>query len=328
MPVIKYHSVNGQIMGASTGATFTPYLTDALGSVTATVSGGGIQNTYRYKPYGERPAKSGAGADPAYQWTGNTGSRVTNRTHSEQYNQHRHYGVTQGHWTSPDADWPRQMAYVYVRCSPTGLTDPTGQAPTNSSCGANCCAHADDWFAQRSSHCGDGWVAYPDLQAVKSACKDLPDSDRDKLRDAILWVAGKCNSMCGQRGGGGYAPEDPWDAAAFCCIDPDGRSRGCEVRCCRSMAEEWKRGPLAACLTKCLLVHERNHLIECNKFLPYPGIPPSLPYSECCAYWSQMQCLLDTYKQLCPSRYFKDINGAIAECESRAKGANCSTRYL
>lgn len=45
MSVTNYHTVNGQIMGSSTGATFTPYLTDALGSVTATVSGGSIKNT-------------------------------------------------------------------------------------------------------------------------------------------------------------------------------------------------------------------------------------------------------------------------------------------
>lgn len=100
MPVVNYHTVNGQMVGQSTGTTFTQYLTDALGSVTATVNGKRVTNTYRYKPYGERLAKTGSGPDPDFQWTGGTGSRVTGRSRAEQYNRARHYGTSQASWTS------------------------------------------------------------------------------------------------------------------------------------------------------------------------------------------------------------------------------------
>jgi RHS repeat-associated protein len=126
MPVVNYHTVNGQMVGQSTGSTFTQYLTDALGSVTATVNGKRVTNTYRYKPYGERLAKTGAGADPDFQWTGDTGSRVTGRSRAEQYNRARHNGTTQASWTSVDPIWPIEPPYAYVRSRPVSQIDPTG----------------------------------------------------------------------------------------------------------------------------------------------------------------------------------------------------------
>jgi hypothetical protein len=65
MPVTNYHTVQGRILGESTSGVRTDYLTDALGSVTATVnSAQAVVNTYRYKPYGEQLAKTGSGTDP------------------------------------------------------------------------------------------------------------------------------------------------------------------------------------------------------------------------------------------------------------------------
>jgi RHS repeat-associated protein len=126
MPVVNYHTVNGQMVGQSTGSTFTQYLTDALGSVTATVNGKRVTNTYRYKPYGESLAKTGTGADPDFQWTGDTGSRVTGRSRAEQYNRARHYGTSQASWTSVDPIWPRSLAYIYVEGDPVHWIDPSG----------------------------------------------------------------------------------------------------------------------------------------------------------------------------------------------------------
>lgn len=126
MPVVNYHTVNGQMVGQSTGTTFTQYLTDALGSVTATVNGKRVTNTYRYKPYGERLSKTGSGPDPDFQWTGDTGSRVTGRTRAEQYNRARHYGTNQASWTSVDDSWPDESPYIYTDMNPTGFVDPLG----------------------------------------------------------------------------------------------------------------------------------------------------------------------------------------------------------
>ncbi len=68
------------ITGEETGGTYTDYLTDALGSVTATVNQSEqVLNTYRYKPYGALLAKSGVGGDPPFQWQGANSVRLTDR---------------------------------------------------------------------------------------------------------------------------------------------------------------------------------------------------------------------------------------------------------
>jgi len=127
MPITYYDTVNGQLIGETTGGVRTEYLTDALGSVTATVnSSGEIVNTYRYKPYGQLLSKTGSGEDPRYLWTGNTGSRRTLVTYAEQYNQARHYGSKQAGWTTRDRFWPQIEPFGYVRGRRTTWLDPLG----------------------------------------------------------------------------------------------------------------------------------------------------------------------------------------------------------
>lgn len=122
------HTVNGRIRGETdVSGLQRDYLTDAVGSVTATVDqSGAVENTYRYKPYGERLAKTGTGADPRFLWTGETGSRTTGAAHAGQYNRARHLDTETGTWTSVDPLWPEEQAYVYVGGNPTTWTDPNG----------------------------------------------------------------------------------------------------------------------------------------------------------------------------------------------------------
>ena len=83
MGVTSYYSFGGEIIGEETGGVRRDYLTDALGSVTATVTGAGVvENTYRYKPYGEQLAKTGAGSDPKFLWNGKLGYRKTALLHN------------------------------------------------------------------------------------------------------------------------------------------------------------------------------------------------------------------------------------------------------
>jgi len=127
MAVTNYYSVGGRIIGEDTSGVRLDYLTDALGSVTATVDQAGmVQNTYRYKPYGSLLAKTGGGTDPEFLWTGVTGSRTTGMAAADQYNRRRHYGTKHAGWTSPDPLWPKEHAYSYVNCRPTTFSDPTG----------------------------------------------------------------------------------------------------------------------------------------------------------------------------------------------------------
>lgn len=119
MPVTNYHTVNGRTIGEATDGARTDYLTDALGSVTATVDQSqNVLNTYRYKPYGGLLAKTGSSPDPRFLWTGDTGSRTTGASYAEQYNRARHYGSGQAGWTSVDPLWPWQLAYSHAAFAP------------------------------------------------------------------------------------------------------------------------------------------------------------------------------------------------------------------
>jgi hypothetical protein len=77
MAVTNYYTVDGEIVGESTSAGAINYATDALGSVTGTLVGGQLQNTYAYKPYGALLARTGSGAAPTMQWVGSRGCRPT-----------------------------------------------------------------------------------------------------------------------------------------------------------------------------------------------------------------------------------------------------------
>ena len=131
----SYHTVNGRIRGETGPQGRRDYLTDALGSVTATVDqSAAIEGTYRYKPYGKRIAKTGSGADPRFLHAGDTGSRTTGAAHAEQYNRARHYDGETGRWTSVDPLWPDEQAYAYVMGNPVRWTDGSGTSISYHEC--------------------------------------------------------------------------------------------------------------------------------------------------------------------------------------------------
>lgn len=69
MPTANYFTEDGVITGQETGGTSSDFLTDALGSVTATVDQNQtVVNTYRYKPYGATLSSSGVGDEPRIRW--------------------------------------------------------------------------------------------------------------------------------------------------------------------------------------------------------------------------------------------------------------------
>jgi len=92
-----YNTVQGRIISQHTGGVETSFLTDALGSVTATVDQNAtIVNQYRYKPYGERLLKTGVGADPRFQWLGSAGARDERLTFASVYASFGTYGSQMG----------------------------------------------------------------------------------------------------------------------------------------------------------------------------------------------------------------------------------------
>jgi hypothetical protein len=108
-----YYSLNGEIIGERTPAFGrVDYLTDALGSVTATMNqSAGIVNTYRYKPYGGLLAKTGVGTDPEFTWAGAQGYRQTSKKYSEVYAWARHDDTNDGTWTSSYSDCFEENCY-------------------------------------------------------------------------------------------------------------------------------------------------------------------------------------------------------------------------
>lgn len=122
MAFTGYNTVNGLILGEvsdASGSLPKDYLTDALGSVVATVVNGAVQNTYRHAGYGQQVSKTGGGADPKYLWVGGWGYR-------QGYVRRRRYLPSAGSWTSVDPLWPAEPQYAYSGSRPTSSIDPSG----------------------------------------------------------------------------------------------------------------------------------------------------------------------------------------------------------
>src|SRR5205085_1161411 len=101
MATTNYYSVNGVIQGEATGGAFRRYGSDALGSVLTTFdSGGAVQNTYRFTPFGGTLSKVGVAPDPMHTWVGTAGYRATSRSLSGFYVRNRHYATETSQWTS------------------------------------------------------------------------------------------------------------------------------------------------------------------------------------------------------------------------------------
>src|ERR1041385_418314 len=120
MPVTNYYTVGSEIIGEkATGGSRVDYLTDMLGSVTATVNQSAqVVNTYRNKPYGAQLAKTGVGADPAFLWVGSHGHRQTSNKFSEDYVRARHYSINTGQWTTKDPIDLQGNGFNYVLSNP------------------------------------------------------------------------------------------------------------------------------------------------------------------------------------------------------------------
>jgi RHS repeat-associated protein len=130
MGVTSYYSFGGEIIGEETGGVRRDYLTDALGSVTATVTGAGVvENTYRYKPYGEQLAKTGAGSDPKFLWNGKWGYQKKNNL---VYVRSRTFNNSTANWITVDLFWPSERAYGYVESNPIIFFDYYGNQATPS----------------------------------------------------------------------------------------------------------------------------------------------------------------------------------------------------
>lgn len=201
MAVTNYYTVEGEIIAEKTaGSTRVDYLTDALGSVTATVNQSAqVVNTYRYKPYGTQLAKTGTGSDPAFGWVGTKGYRPTQKKFSDFYVRARHYGDATGQWTTRDPLYRLRLWFVYASANPTSFIDPSGMIPVigpplpgNKDENAGC---PKKYNAFLSNCCST--LAQKVKGAEESIFKCMADkgfTDHDPINETFAWLNEACNN--------------------------------------------------------------------------------------------------------------------------------------
>ena len=144
MAVIDYDTVNGRLIGEEGPSGRIDYQVDALGSVVGTMdSSGSAQKVYRYKPYGAVLNDSGPGAEPTFRWVGAQGYRYSGLMQSDFYVTTRHFGSSDGQWTTVDTLWPTQAAYAYAWMNPISRADQSGLAARPITSAIPCCLCAD-----------------------------------------------------------------------------------------------------------------------------------------------------------------------------------------
>ena len=158
MAVRTYYRQDGEILSEDSDGSVLDFLTDALGSVTATVDQTAtIQSKARYKPYGDLLS----GSVLRMAWVGSLGYRPTGLAFSNYYMTHRHYGTKQGQWTTGDPFFPQHPIYNYVSAKVTGVQDRFGLGTGPVNIGAN-------YNGINGSSCGYfrftiGWYLYGEL---------------------------------------------------------------------------------------------------------------------------------------------------------------------
>lgn len=194
MPTKNIFTVKGTILGQSSAGARKDFLTDALGSVTATAnSAGSVERTFRYKPYGSQLSASGVGQDPSFRWVGRAGYRAASVDNV--YVRARHYSPQTGSWTSVDHYWPSEAAYIYVRCRPVSTVDPSGKLDCETEC-----AQWKQNFPKNVGTAGGGVIC---VEGVKCPCYwgDSKDPilkkcglahERDHFDDTECPKAGTC----------------------------------------------------------------------------------------------------------------------------------------
>ena len=163
----SFYTVNGEIIGEGTSGGEINYATDALGSVTGTLVGSALVNTYGYKPYGALLVKTGGGADPTGRWIGNAGYRATGRRGCEYYAVGRSYSSAVGSWTTVSSDWLSQAPYAYL--------------------GANATSYVARGFGPPSTNRGGGALSQADIQRLAELFNTVQESQGiEAAKHAVL----------------------------------------------------------------------------------------------------------------------------------------------
>ena len=338
MATTYYHTVNGRIRGETTAGVRTDYLTDALGSVVATVnSSAQVVNTYRYKPYGERLAKTGVAQDPSNTWVGSLGYRACGLQYAESYVRRRHFDAQSGRWSTPD---PQRLSrfsvpadYVYAFSSPVRFADPSGLL----SCDATCCTEENK--QKRISGMGGSYEMCSDTKSARKACDDFITKNKNRPDKeefcGRMWdyINGKL-ANCVNPGGSGATQALVW---CRCGETPSGSTR---LEYCGNLCNTEQMKRLNPCQILCLVGHENYHGKECGRDVPCnPNAGDGMGFDgfrEECAYLVEAKCLFNTLKAICQGTgrgTVKTWDGLgdfpnYDDCLAKALGGACSENRL
>jgi hypothetical protein len=256
--VTKYYSVNGQIIGEKVGSNSrVDYLTDALGSVTATVDqNAAVVNTYRYKPYGAQLSKTGSGPDPAFRWVGSLGYRQTGVNQSDVYVRARHYGTAAGQWTTAAIGRGGNAIglRVYLPSSPVSSVE----------------NHGSDLLAET-----------PPANTKDITCRigSVPDWANCSLSCRNAWACTSCNFRTGETFT--ICCEPLADCGDECLFYHEQKHREQETECCARYAKCYARELHGLGDTrKCIKAYDQWEEL-------------SNPWAECMAYLGQIDCFND-----------------------------------
>ena len=228
MGVTNYIRLGSEIIGERPlGGTRRNYARDALGSVTGTLSGGAVENTYAFKPYGAQLAKTGSASDPSFTWAGIKGYCATARAGSDYYVRARHYGSAASRWASRDPAWPYESPGVYCSSMPTTSTDMTGLGPCPNSIELLCRATTNSY--QEANECCAEWILkHPSYARKHGFLWTPPNPTGEAPRDCQTWFKRRwrvaregCVQVCERllcdqlsdvsEGGGGKVAEEACD---------------------------------------------------------------------------------------------------------------------
>jgi hypothetical protein len=307
MSVINYYSIGGEIIGEEVGGSRRDYLTDALGSVTATVTGSGVvENTYRYKPYGEQLAKTGTGSDPKFLWNGKWGYLFKGKI---TYVRSRHYMF--GWWISSDTyrKFPWRWRYNYCNGNPINRYDYFGLF-----CSPDCCGKIS------FSKCPSGaqiWNEDEHNIDRENCNKDNSRAIRTELINSIASLARSCKPLClGKKTALNY----PWSAAFFCCYDQNGKCRSQGIWKCVDRISS-----ASSCAKVCLFEHEKTHKWQCEKGIINNS---SATHLECQSFAVQIMCLMKKLYGIDPNfKFYDETQKNIQNCIGYGYGFYSFTGY-
>ena len=164
---LRVTNVAGRVVALKSVSTRLTPLFDAQGNTLALYSNtGGLQDSYKYFPYGEIRISTGSHNNP-FRYGGRWGYFYDSPART--YVRRRVLKTVTGSWMTRDPIWPWEQSYVYAKSKPVSHFDP-------SILGGDNCKGAKVTYPSKvnwTSDCGDTRDCEEIAKALQSICKKM-----------------------------------------------------------------------------------------------------------------------------------------------------------